>query len=103
MRILLACALGCTTSLMVERMKQNASPDDVIEAHSVNEIQNIFTNYDVVILGPQVRLQFENIKTMCEKENVKVGMIDITAYGRMDGKKVLAQAQSLIEGETRNE
>ena len=70
MRILLACALGCTTSLMVERMKQNASPDDVIEAHSVNEIQNIFTNYDVVILGPQVRLQFENIKTMCEKENV---------------------------------
>jgi len=78
MKILLVCALGCTTSLLVEKMKQVANEDDVL-------------------LGPQVRLQVDDLVKICEKDNVKVDVIDFTAYGRIDGVAVYNQAKKLVE------
>jgi PTS system cellobiose-specific IIB component len=97
MKILLACALGCTTSLLVEKMKQVANEDDVVEAQSVTEVKNIYKNYDVVLLGPQVRLQADDLTEICEKDNVKVDVIDFAAYGRIDGVSVYNQAKKLVE------
>lgn len=82
---------------MVERMKKFAKPEDKIEAHSVNEVPMIYKNYDVVILGPQVRLQLDDIKKACSKGNVPVDIIDITAYGRMDGQRVYKQAADMYK------
>lgn len=97
MKILLVCALGCTTSLLVEKMKQVANEDDVVEAQSVTEVKNIYKNYDVVLLGPQVRLQVDDLVKICEKDNVKVDVIDFTAYGRIDGVAIYNQAKKLVE------
>ncbi len=98
MKILLACALGCTTGMMVENMKKVASKEDVIEAHSVNEINKYYKDFDCVLLGPQVRLEFNKIKTMCAADNVPVEVIDARAYGKMDGAAVYGQAKRMIEG-----
>ncbi len=97
MKILLACALGCTTSLLLEKMKQVANEDDVIDAQSVTEVKNIYKNYDVVLLGPQVRLQADDLAKVCKKDNVKVDVIDFAAYGRIDGVAVYNQAKKLVE------
>lgn len=98
MKILLACALGCTTGMMVENMKKVASEQDVIEAHSVNEINKYYKDFDCVLLGPQVRLEYNKIKAMCAADNVPVEVIDPRAYGKMDGSAVYAQAKKMIEG-----
>lgn len=97
MRILLACALGVTTGMMVEKMRQAAGPGDVIEAHSTNELQKIYKDFDCVILGPQVRLQLNAVRKMCAPDGIPVDCIDIVAYGRMDGAKVFAQAKKMVE------
>lgn len=99
MKILLACALGCTTGMLVDKMKQSAEPGDIIEAHSVNEVKKIYKNYDCVILGPQVRLQLDEIRKFCTPDHIPVDMVDFAAYGRMDGAKVYQQAKKLVQGE----
>ncbi|MBQ2657740.1 MAG: PTS sugar transporter subunit IIB [Erysipelotrichaceae bacterium] len=96
MRILLACALGCTTGMMVENMKKVSAPDDVIEAHSVNEVNKYYKDYDCVLLGPQVRLELNKIREMCAVDNVPVDVIDARAYGKMDGSAVYEQAKKMI-------
>ena len=55
MKILLACSAGMSTSLLVTNMKKVADPADVIEAHPVRTVPDIIDNWDVLLLGPQVR------------------------------------------------
>ncbi len=97
MKILLACALGCTTGMMVEKMKAVADADDVIEAHSVNEMQKYYQDFDCVLLGPQVRLQVDSIRKLCDPVGIPVDFIDVRAYGRMDGAAVYDQAKRLVK------
>ena len=55
MKILLACSAGMSTSLLVNNMKKFCGPDDVIEARPVRTVPDIIDDWDVLLLGPQVR------------------------------------------------
>ena len=58
MRIMLACNAGMSTSLVVAKMQDAAKAqgkDYKIWAVEQGEIQNELGNFDVLLLGPQVR------------------------------------------------
>ncbi|MZJ17499.1 PTS sugar transporter subunit IIB, partial [Enterococcus durans] len=55
MKILLACSAGMSTSLLVNNMKKFADASDVIEARPVRTVPDILDDWDVLLLGPQVR------------------------------------------------
>ncbi|AUJ23535.1 MULTISPECIES: PTS sugar transporter subunit IIB [Virgibacillus] len=98
MKITLLCALGMSTSLLVERMKKAASRRELdvkIEAHSVDEIDRQLKDSDVMLLGPQIRYKKKELFKKAEKEKVPIAIIDIRAYGATDGEKVLEQALHL--------
>ena len=57
-KILLCCAAGMSTSLLVTKMQQAATEkalESKIWAVSVEELQANLEGVDVVLLGPQIR------------------------------------------------
>jgi PTS system cellobiose-specific IIB component len=100
MKILLTCAAGMSTSLMVEKMKKAAKErglDAIIKAEPVDKFVDLVTEYDVVLLGPQVRYKLAEFKKIGAEHDIPVEVIDSVAYGMVNGAKVLDQALGLIK------
>lgn len=98
-KIVLLCASGMSTSMLVKKMQAAAKEqnfDCSIAAYSASEAATKAADADVVLLGPQIR--FSKNKIAEQLPGVPVEAIDMRMYGRMDGKGVLALAQQLMEG-----
>jgi PTS system cellobiose-specific IIB component len=97
-KILLVCAAGMSTSLLVEKMKAHAKEigEEIdIEALSISEASDKIAHVDIVMLGPQVRYQEKQIKEMADGR-IPVTVIDMMDYGKMDGAAVLTKALATI-------
>ncbi len=96
-KILLVCSAGMSTSLMVNKMKDSAKAKGIeseIWAVSDAEAADNLPKADVLLLGPQVRFLESKMKEIAGDKPVAV--IDMMAYGTMNGEKVLEQALSLL-------
>ena len=96
MKILLVCNQGMSTSVLVKNMYKYANEDTVIEAQPVTEYADVAGNYDIILIGPQIRYQLDEIKNVAKNNGIDADVIDPMAYGMLDGKKVLEQAKKLI-------
>lgn len=88
-KIVLLCAAGMSTSLLVKKMKDYAATVNYecsIEAFPVSPIAQEAKEADIILLGPQVKFQLNKVK---EQVSCLVEPIDMLAYGMMDGKKVM--------------
>lgn len=101
MNILLICASGMSTSLLVTKMIAEGELRKIenlnIFACSVDEIDQHIDNYDVVLLGPQIRYKLNSVSALATSKNKGCAVIDSISYGRVDGKSTLDQAISLIK------
>lgn len=103
LRIVLACAGGMSTSLLVTKMQEAANElnrEIEIFAIGVNvsrikEIQDEQA-IDILLLGPQIR--FVEAEVRKNFPDMMIQVIDMRDYGMMNGKKVLQEALQLIEG-----
>ena len=101
MRIMLACNAGMSTSLVVSKMNEaceKQGKDYKIWAVEQGEIQDEMGNFDVLLLGPQIRHALKRVKKLVG-DTAKVDVIDSVAYGTCNGSKVLEQAEKLMKGE----
>ena len=92
-KILLCCASGMSTSLLVEKMKRAATKQNVeAEIWAVNAENTDLKDVeaDIIFLGPQVRYAKEEIQKTVG--SIPVYMIGMKDYGMMNGDSVLAQA-----------
>lgn len=99
MRILLICAVGMSTSLLVKRMLDIAPAGTVIDYAASAELDNIIGNYDVLLIGPQLRYKKNQIRETAEKAGIPSDLIDSITYGRIMAKEVLQQAMDLFKKE----
>lgn len=97
MKILLVCAAGMSTSLLVNSMKKVAGKEDEINALPVNALEKNAADYDVILVGPQIRYKFNEVKKLCEGAGKPCGLIDMAAYGQMNGNAVYTQAKGLYQ------
>jgi len=98
MNILLCCAAGMSTSLLVTKMEQAAKDSDLevrIWAVSVDEVSQHLDQADVLLLGPQVRYKLPHFRKEAEAKGIPVDLISPTDYGMVNGKKVLEYALAL--------
>ena len=98
MRTMLACNAGMSTSLVVAKMQDAAKAqgkDYKIWAVEQGEIQNELGNFDVLLLGPQVRHLQRKVKATVG-DSAPVAVIDALAYGRCNGAAILKQAEDLV-------
>lgn len=99
--IMLVCAAGMSTSLMVEKMKKAAENKGIeadIFAVSAGEADNYLESkkVDVLLLGPQVRFMKSKFEEKVEQYNSALDIIPMVDYGMMNGEKVLDQAINLL-------
>ena len=96
--IMLACAAGMSTSLLVSKMQKAAEEkglDAEIFAVAAAEAKDYAEkkHIDVVLLGPQVRFMEAEFKKVMEPKG-----IPMADYGMMNGAKVLDFADQLLKG-----
>lgn len=100
--IILACAAGMSTSMLVTQMQKAAKTQEEvsIRAISTSEIDHVVATekVDLILLGPQVKYQEKTIKERVQSQGVPVAVIAMSDYGRMDGKAVLKAALQMIKG-----
>ncbi len=99
-KILLVCSAGMSTSLLVSKMKVSAKElgiDCTINAVAESELNDYDRDFDVLLLGPQVRFLFNKLKDRFSLEGVPVSVISTIDYGTMNGDKVLKYALDLME------
>lgn len=94
-RIMLACAGGFSTSMLVERMKEAAKTKGIeveIDATAEGKLDKLIDNIDILLLGPQVGHLETNLKSKYADKPVTIGTIASIDYGMMNGEKVLTDA-----------
>ena len=100
-KIMLVCAAGMSTSLLVTKMEAAAKDlgDEVeIFALPISDGVNKVTEVDCILLGPQVRFQKPTVEKAMDAAGVSkpVAVIDMKDYGMMNGAKVYATAKELM-------
>lgn len=100
--IMLVCAAGMSTSLLVTKMQKAAEEKGVnaeIFAVSASEADATIQSKhpDVVMLGPQVRFMKDQFEEKLADTGIGVEVINMQDYGMMNGEKVLNRALEIIE------
>ncbi|WP_434524513.1 PTS sugar transporter subunit IIB [Photorhabdus asymbiotica] len=99
-KILLCCAAGMSTSMLVQRMQAEVTKrglDIEIKAVPTAELKHLIADTDVVLLGPQVRYQLTHLSAIAKPFGKPIDVIDMTDYGALRGDKVLDKALSLLK------
>lgn len=97
--ILLCCAAGMSTSLLVEKMKEAAlqrGADVFIQAVPVAEFEENLDHADIILLAPQVRYELNHLQDIVAPAGKRVAVIDMKDYGLMAGDAVLDKALKLL-------
>lgn len=100
-KIMLVCAAGMSTSLLVTKMKAAAKDmGDEIEifALPISDGEKKLAEVDCVLLGPQVRFQKAQIEKLIADGgyDLPCAVIDMKDYGMMNGKAVYETALKLM-------
>ena len=96
--VMFVCCAGMSTSLLVEKVNEVAKGkglDINVFAMGETEAKKDLSQADVLLLGPQVRYLESSFKKAIGDAKTKLGVVDMRAYGNMDGEKVLEQILEL--------
>ncbi|HGM3219483.1 PTS sugar transporter subunit IIB [Clostridioides difficile] len=106
MNILLVCANGASTGVLVEKMKNFCSEHEKLKTKTINIEATSFENLksyieandtDVVFVAPQIRFKEDDVVEACKNYKIAVGLIDTKHYGRMDAPSVMKSAIELYK------
>ena len=90
--VLLVCANGASTSLLVEAMKAVLYDEEDwrIEARPISELPAVIAKYDYILVAPQVNYAFEKICEQAEPyEEIHVMMMDVDDFASGNAEAVL--------------
>lgn len=97
MKMLLICAAGMSTGMLVKTIKEAASDMGVdleITACAVSDLESHISDCDIVMLGPQVGYHIDKIRG--KGHGIPVMVIDKMNYGMQDGAMILKSALAFI-------
>lgn len=98
MKILLACSAGMSTSLLEKSindyMKVNGIAGSAI-AHGSEQAKSMIKDYDIVLLGPQVRFMLPQFKALAG--SIPVEVISPVDYAMAKGENVFKFALNLVK------
>ncbi|WP_378951483.1 PTS sugar transporter subunit IIB [Pelosinus sp. sgz500959] len=100
MKILLVCSAGMSTSLVVEKMKKALTPEEassVIHAIAAENFEDEFSEYDVVLLGPQLKFRKGDLGKIAATKGIPLDVINMMDYGTLQGAKILDFARKLYQ------
>lgn len=99
MKVLLICYGGLSTGMMKIKLEEQARShgcDDVsIKATAIAEAENDLGDYDVYLLGPQVRYAVDDFRKRSNGKPVLV--ISAPDFGMMNAANVWKQIQAALK------
>ncbi|MCR8969630.1 PTS sugar transporter subunit IIB [Facklamia sp. 7083-14-GEN3] len=100
--IMLVCGTGMSTTMLVNKMNNIVKSEELdyeIISSSIQEMEDYVNNenIDVLLLGPQVSYLSEGLSKRYAPKKIVVDSIDKNDYGLANGRKVLSQAESLLD------
>lgn len=98
MKILLACSAGMSTSILEKNMNtyiKEKKLDISVAAMDSASAKTELANYDVCLLGPQVRFMEAGFKAIANGK--PIGVIPMQMYGMMLGKETVEFALDLLK------
>lgn len=99
-KILLCCAAGMSTSMVVKKMQQAAAEKNIeteINAVGLDEFDANLANYDCFLLGPQIKYKLNEFKAKADQAGKPIAVINQMDYGMMKGDKILQDALALMD------
>ncbi|AXK51660.1 PTS sugar transporter subunit IIB [Spiroplasma alleghenense] len=96
-KILLCCSAGFSTSVLVEKMYNWFDDNDIdvrLEAVPLAQVKSIVTEWDMVLIAPQMAYAINEIKALTDKP---VAAIPAAIYQNGSGKEVAELAMSLYK------
>lgn len=95
MRILLVCAVGMSSGLLMRKMDKywrQQGKQLVMHSAGLGEYMRVYQTYDIVLVGPQVAYRLEQIKADTGKPCAAISAID---YAVADCANLMKLAESL--------
>ena len=100
LKVMFVCCAGMSTSLLVEKVKLAATEKGVdldVRALGEADAKKDLAKADILLLGPQVRYLESDFRKALGGTATRLDVVDMLAYGRMDGEKVLQQILDLAK------
>ncbi|MGL5436436.1 MAG: PTS sugar transporter subunit IIB [Lachnospiraceae bacterium] len=105
MNILLCCAMGMSTSIVVQSMKKAAArqgKDYKIWAIDADSVCDEDDHLDVILIGPQVGFRLDEVREMLlempeQNPDIPIAVIDKSDYGSCNGEVILEFAEKLAK------
>jgi len=97
-RIFLVCSAGMSTSMVVNKMREAAEAkglDAEIKAYSVSEFSDVVEQYEICMVAPQIKYEFDRLSSVCAEKGLKCGQIGMMEYGMLNGSAILEAALEL--------
>lgn len=97
MKILLACSAGMSTSLLEKTMQdymKAAGIEGMVVAHGSETAKAMIKDFDIVLLGPQVRFMLPQFKAIAGTKPVEV--ISPADYAMAKGENVVKTAMQIL-------
>ena len=95
MKILLVCAGGMSTSILMKKMekywKENGM-DLEIKAVGLGEYQDVYKDFDIVMMGPQVSYRIKEVR---ENTGLPCAPIESFDYAIANCPNIMSLAQKL--------
>ncbi|MCD8379072.1 MAG: PTS sugar transporter subunit IIB [Lachnospiraceae bacterium] len=96
MKILLVCAGGMSTNLLMKKMSaywEEQGEELTIKAVGLGEYQDIYQDYDIVLVGPQVRYKLDEIK---RDTGLPADVVNSLDYAIANCPNIMKQAKALM-------
>lgn len=99
--LLLICASGITTGLLVRNMEKEIEYKDLpVYVYSSPSIlvQQILRErkIDGILIGPHIEYEIENLRELLDDYNIPYGIIGKDEYELIDGSKVLDKGLEIL-------
>ena len=94
MKLMLVCNAGMSTSMLVSKIESAAKEQGIeleVAAFPLTQAEKVIDDWDVVMLGPQVRHCLPQLK-----KATAIEVIDMRDYGLMNGANVLKKALEIV-------
>ena len=101
-QVLLTCGAGASSGFMAAAARKAAKKlgaDVEVKAKSETEVAGLLPETDLLLVAPHLKYMIDEVKELCETNNVKYDIIPQRVYGSLDGKGLIEFTLKKFEAE----
>lgn len=99
LNVLLVCGSGASSGFLAANVRKAAKArnlDITINARSEATVEDYVDEIDCLMIGPHMASVKGEMEEICEGHDVKIGVVEQTAYSKLDGNKTLDQILAMF-------